>query len=401
LLTKEASHVEGFAPEVAWVTHGGDTKLGERLAVRLTSETIMYDSYSKWIRSHNDLPLRINQWNSVVRWEFKHATPFLRGREFLWQEGHTVFATAKEAQDEVLEILDYYAAIHEELLAIPVKKGKKTEVEKFAGAEYSTTCETFLPVGKAIQACTSHHLGQNFSKAFEISFLDKNGEKQYGWQNSWGLSTRTLGVMIIMHGDDKGLVLPPNVAPIQAVVVPILFEKTKDAVLKKAMEIKKELSSLSVHVDSREDYRPGWKFNEWELKGVPLRIELGPKDIENKQVVIVRRDNSEKIVVKFSELKKKVSELLKSIQENLYKKAQKYIEENIVKVSTWEEFIDEVQDRSWIKTLHCGKKECEVKIKEETGYKTNCIPFTQPDKLGKCVKCKKDAKYELYFAKSF
>ncbi|MCM2324930.1 MAG: proline--tRNA ligase [Candidatus Woesearchaeota archaeon] len=401
LLMKEQTHVQGFAPEVAWVTHGGDTKLGERLAVRPTSETIMYDSYSKWVRSHNDLPLRINQWNSVVRWEFKHATPFLRGREFLWQEGHTVFATKEEAEAEVLEILEYYASIYEELLAVPVIRGKKTENEKFAGAEYSTTCETFLPVGKAIQGCTSHHLGQTFAKAFEISFLDKNGEKKYGWQNSWGYTTRSLGVMIIMHGDDKGLVLPPKIAPIHAVIVPIIFDKTKDAVLKAAQDMKKALSKYSVYLDDREGYTPGWKFNEWELKGVPIRIELGPRDIENSQVVLVRRDTSEKITVNISDIGKSVGELLKDIQKNLFNKAKKQMDDITVRIKTKEEFMKAVEEKRWILAPFCGDSEKETKIKDDTGYKTNCIPFKQSKKLGKCFCCGNDAKFEVFFGRSF
>ena len=403
LLTKEQNHVEGFAPEVAWVTHGGNTKLGERLAVRPTSETIMYDSYSKWIRSHNDLPLRLNQWNSVVRWEFKHATPFLRGREFLWQEGHTVFATKKEADREVLEILEYYKQIHEDLLAIPVVKGKKTTSEKFAGADYSTTCETFLPIDKAIQACTSHHLGQNFSKAFEISFLDSKEKKQFGWQNSWGLSTRTLGVMVITHGDDKGLVLPPYAAPIQAVIIPILFDKTKDVVLKKSKELKKQLSKHRIHLDDRLSHSPGFKFNEWELKGVPIRIELGPRDLENNQVVIARRDTSKKITVKLDKVKETVDNLIDDIHINMLESARSRMIESIVEVKDWKEFLKAVKDKKWILAQHCGNIDCEMKIKDDTnGVKTNCIPFDmQPKKLGKCVKCGEKAEYEVLFAKSY
>jgi prolyl-tRNA synthetase len=363
----------------------------------------MYDSYSKWIRSYNDLPLRINQWNNVVRWEFKNAVPFLRTREFLWQEGHTVFATKAEADAEALEILDYYARAYEELLAVPVIKGKKTQHEKFAGAVYSTSIETFLPVGKAIQAATSHHLGQNFSKAFNISFLDKDGKKEFGWQNSWGFTTRSIGTMIIMHGDDKGLVLPPDVAPVQAVIVPILFDKTKDVVLRKAEEIKKELSHLSVELDSREQYSPGWKFNEWELKGVPLRIELGPRDLENQQVVIARRDTGIKETVKFTDIKKRAGELLADIQENLFKTAKKNIESSMVHAKDWDEFADAVKDKRYIRAPHCGEGECEDSIKERTeGVKTTCVPFDQPKKLhGKCIGCGKDAAYEVLFAKSY
>lgn len=403
LLTKEQEHVEGFTPEVAWVTQAGDTKLSERLAVRPTSETIMYDSYSKWIRSYNDLPLRLNQWNNVVRWEFKHAVPFLRTREFLWHEGHTVFATKKEAEDEVLEILEYYREVHEDLLAIPSVKGKKTELEKFAGGDYSTCLETFLPVNKAIQVCTSHHLGQNFSKAFNITFLDRDGEKKYAWQNSWAFTTRSIGIMIITHGDDKGIVLPPKIAPIKAVIVPIIFDKTKEKVLKKGAELKKMLSDFSVEFDDREQYSPGWKFNEWELKGVPLRIELGPKDYDNEQVVIARRDSGKKEIVKWKNLKKRVPELLDDIQKSLFENAKKHLDESIVRVKSWDEFLNAASEKKWIKALHCSSKDCERQIKEATdGVKTNCIPFEQPKKIsGKCVKCGQDAKYEVLFAKSY
>ncbi|MBT3720773.1 proline--tRNA ligase [archaeon] len=402
LLTKEATHVEGFAPEVAWVTHGGNTKLGERLAVRPTSETIMYDSYSKWIRSYNDLPLRINQWNSVVRWEFKHATPFLRGREFLWQEGHTVFATKKEAEAEVFEMSGYYKQIYQELLAVPVIEGRKTEPEKFAGADYSISCETFLPVKKAIQGCTSHHLGQTFAKAFDISFIDDKGEKKYGWQNSWGFTTRSIGVMIMMHGDDKGLVMPPYVAPTQIVIVPIIFEKTKKEVLKKSNELKKTLSKFKVHLDDRESYSAGWKFNEWELKGVPIRIELGPKDIEKKHVVVSRRDTGEKEFVKWENLKSYIETLISEIHNNMFNKAKKHIKDSLITVKNWDEFLKAVKDKKWIKANHCANPKCEEEIKEKTnGVKTNCIPFDQPKTLGSCVYCNKPSKYEVLFAKSY
>ncbi|MEM3374101.1 MAG: proline--tRNA ligase [Candidatus Woesearchaeota archaeon] len=405
LLNKEKEHVEGFTPEVAWITHAGNQKLNEKLALRPTSETIIYDSYSKWIRSYNDLPLRLNQWCNVVRWEFKYAIPFLRTREFLWQEGHSVFATKEEADKEVLEILDYYAEAFEELLAVPVIKGKKTEREKFAGALYSTTIETFLPIGKAIQCSTSHCLGQNFSKAFEITFLDNKGNKQYAWQNSWGFSTRAIGTMIIMHSDDKGLVLPPKVAPIQIVIIPILFENTKEKVLSSAKKIKEELTQeYSVYLDEREQYTPGWKFNNWELKGVPLRIEIGPKDLEKDQITIARRDTSEKYQIPISNIKTKVNELLTEIQKNLYQKAEKSIKKSIVKIKTWQEFLKAVEEKKYIRAEHCGLIECEDEIRNKTeGVKTTCIPFeqAQKEKLGNCFHCGKKAQYEVLFAKSY
>ncbi len=402
LLMKEKEHVEGFNPEVAWVTHAGDDKLAEKLAVRPTSETIMYDSYSKWIRSHNDLPLRINQWNNVVRWEFKYPVPFLRTREFLWQEGHTVFATKEEAEKEVLEMLDYYAQAYEELLAVPMIKGKKTEKEKFAGAVYTTSIETFLPIGKAIQGATSHLLGQNFSKAFDIKFLDEKGENQYGWQNSWGFTTRSIGVMIIMHGDDKGLVLPPRVAPIQIVIVPIIFEKTKKEVLEKTKEVEKLLNKFRVKTDDREEYKSGWKYNYWELKGVPIRLEIGPKDIEKEQVVLVRRDIGEKQFVKFNDVQKTVEKLLNDIQKSLFDKAKKRLDESIVKPKDWEEFKKSGEGKKLILAPHCGSTECEEEIKFETGgVKALCIPFNQPKVEDKCLKCGKSTKHAVYFAKSY
>lgn len=278
-LTREKDHVEGFAPEVAWVTRAGDTELEEEIAVRPTSETIMYPAYAKWIRSHRDLPLRLNQWCSVVRWEFSNPTPFIRSREFLWQEGHTAFAKKAEADEEVLQILELYRRVYEEMLAVPVIKGRKTEREKFAGGDYTTTVEAFIPAtGRGIQGATSHHLGQNFSKMFEIYFSDENHSRQLVFQNSWGLTTRTLGVMIMVHSDDKGLVLPPRMAPHQVVIVPIFYnDKEKEAIYQRAREIREELTTagIRVHFDDRDNYNPGWKFNDWELRGVPLRLELG------------------------------------------------------------------------------------------------------------------------------
>jgi prolyl-tRNA synthetase len=300
LLTKEEDHVEGFTPEVAWVTQTGNTELKERLAVRPTSETVMYDSYSKWIQSYRDLPLRLNQWNSVVRWEFKHATPFFRTREFLWQEGHTAFATKKEADAEVLEMLGYYAQVYEELLAIPVDKGRKSIGEKFAGAQYTTTVEAIAEDGKSIQAGTSHHLGQNFAKAFDISYLDKDQKKQFVWQNSWGLSTRAIGAMIMMHSDNNGLVLPPRVAHNKVVIVPLLFKGKEQKVLQKANELKEQLKEFNPILDDDSKESAGFKFNKWELRGIPLRIEIGPKDIENNEITIVQRDTLEKTRTKLN-----------------------------------------------------------------------------------------------------
>jgi len=405
LLIKEKKHVEGFAPEVAWVDYGGDTKLGERLAVRPTSETIMYDAYAKWIRSHKDLPLRLNQWNNVVRWEFKHCTPFLRSREFLWQEGHTAFATQKEAHREMYTILDFYEKVFSELYAVPILKGRKSEAEKFAGAEITLSVESFLPNGKAIQGATSHHLGQNFAKAFDIKFVDQNQKEQYAWQNSWGISTRSIGVMILMHSDDKGLVLPPKVAITQAVIVPILFDATRDVVLKEAAAIVKKLEKkdIAVHLDDRDDYSPGWKFNEWEMKGIPLRIELGPKDIEKKQAVVVRRDTGEKKFISLDKLEMEIPTLLETMQKDLYVKALQLLKSSIVMVSTMKEAEKELLAEKLIFAPWCGTPKCEEEFKEKTGAKSLNSPFEQPllKKDQKCFACGGKAAVWFYFGKSY
>ncbi|MBU4456465.1 MAG: proline--tRNA ligase [Nanoarchaeota archaeon] len=402
LLMKEKEHVKGFSPEVAWVTHSGDTKLAERLAVRPTSETIMYDAYAKWIRSHNDLPLKLNQWCNVVRWEFKNPVPFLRSREFLWQEGHTVFATKKEAEIEVYDILSVYKRIFEELYAVPVIEGTKSVKEKFAGADFTTSVETFLPSGKAIQGATSHHLGQNFSKAFDITFLDKDSNKQYAWQNSWGITTRSIGIMIMMHSDDKGLVLPPRVAPTQIVIVPIVFEDSKKNVLNKVKEIAKQLKSLNVEIDDRDNYSPGWKFNEWEMKGIPIRIEIGPKDVSKNQAVLVRRDTGEKKIVKISEIKTIAPKMLDDIQKNLFNKAKKFMDSNIVEVENFKDFVKAIKDKKMVKAQWCNNPVCEEKIKDKMGgAKSLNIPFVQLKISGKCVCCDEKAKVVALFAKSY
>ncbi len=308
-LMREKEHLKGFTPEVAWVTQAGDSKLAERLAVRPTSETIMYDSYSKWIRSWRDLPLKINQWNNVVRWEFKNPVPFFRTREFLWCEGHTVYATQQEAEKERDQIMGVFRDVCENYLALPSLLGKKSRKETFAGAEYTVSMEFVMPNGKAVQGPDFHHDGQIFAKAFNIKFLDKEKKDQYAWQNTFAITTRMLGVMFAVHSDDKGLVLPPKVAPVQVVVVPILFEDSKKKVLAKCGEIVGRLEGFTVNVDDRDGYTPGWKFNEWEMKGVPVRLELGPKDLAKNQVVLVRRDTGEKKAVKISALKKVVPEV--------------------------------------------------------------------------------------------
>ncbi len=404
LLKKEAEHVEGFSPEVAWVTKAGDTELSEKLAIRPTSETIMYESYAKWIRSWRDLPLLLNQWNSVVRWEFKHAKPFLRTREFLWQEGHTAHATKEEAEREVMQQLFEYTDLIENFMAIPVIAGKKTEKEKFAGADYTTTVEALMPDGKALQMATSHMLGQNFSKVFGIKFLDTDEKEKYAWQTSWGLSTRTIGAIVMMHGDDKGLVLPPRIAPVQIVVVPIVFKDSREKVIEKAKEIVKKLKSknYSVELDDREGYTPGWKFNEWELKGVPLRIEIGPRDVEAEQLVLVRRDNNEKITIKIKDWEKKIEQMLDEIQHNLLKKAKEFLDKSIAEAKDMNGLTDAIKNKKLAKALFCGETGCEGLIKDKAdGATCRCIPFKQKPANGKCVQCDKEAKFWALFGKGY
>ena len=401
LLKKEQSHVKGFTPEVFWVTESGNTKLNERLAIRPTSETIMYPHYKNWIKSWKDLPLKINQWNSVVRAEFKHPMLFLRTREFLWQEGHNAFATEKEVREDTLLMLDIYEKTLKELYAIPALKGIKSEKEKFAGAMYTLSLETLLPNGKAIQCCTSHNLGQNFSKAFDINYSDKNAKKQYAWQDSWGFTTRTIGIMIAMHGDNKGLIIPPKIAEIQIVIIPIIFEDTKEKVLKKAREIEKSLKDYRVYLDSREDYSAGWKFNEYELKGIPIRIEIGPKDIKKNQVILFRRDTLKKEVVKIKSLSKKVEKTLQEIHDNLYNKAKKFLDESIVKVNNMNNMKKIINSGKIAKINWCLGVKCEELIKERTdGGKSLNISLTEKAQ-GKCFICNNTANGVAYFAKSY
>ncbi|MCK4555090.1 MAG: proline--tRNA ligase [Candidatus Aenigmarchaeota archaeon] len=405
LLKKEAEHVEGFVPEVAWVTHAGNEKLKERLAVRPTSETIMYESYSKWVRSWRDLPLLLNQWCNVVRWEFKHPRPFLRTREFLWQEGHTVHATKEDADKEAMTILlDVYTKLIEDELAIAILNGKKTENEKFPGALYTTTMEAVMPDGKALQMGTSHNLGQNFAKAFGITFLDKDEKRKTAWQTSWGVTTRLIGAIIMAHGDDKGLVLPPKIAPTQAVVVPILFDKTKKEVLREAEKIKESLENagISTHLDDRDAYSAGFKFNEWELKGVPLRIEIGPRDVENKQVVLVRRDTGKKNIVKLSSLAKDAKKALDEMQKELLAKSKKSLDEKIKIAKDYNEIKKIIDSAMIAKISWCEGAKCEEKIKEDTGATMRAIPFDENVKAGaKCAVCGKNAKKVVYVGKSY
>ena len=399
LLQKEKEHVEGFAPEVAWVTHFGEEKLTEKLCVRPTSETLFCEHYAKIIQSYNDLPKLYNQWCSVVRCE-KTTRPFLRTTEFLWQEGHTVHATAEEAQEETLRMLNIYASHCEEILAIPVIKGQKTEKEKFAGAKATYTIESLMHDGKALQSGTSHNFGDNFAKAFKIQYTDKTGKLQYVHETSWGMTTRLIGAVIMVHGDDNGLVLPPKIAPIQVVIIPIA--QHKEGVIEKAEQIKDRLSSLTrVKLDS-SDKMPGWKFAEYEMKGVPIRLEIGPKDIENNQCVLVRRDTMEKITISLDDVEKEIVELLARIQEDMLERARNSRDTKTYEAKTMEEFVDIVENKpGFIKAMWCGERECEDKLKDLTSATSRCIPFEQKQISDTCVCCGKEAKHMVYWGKAY
>ena len=390
LLQKEKDHVEGFAPEVAWVTMGGGEELEERLCVRPTSETVFSTMYSKWLSSWRDLPFLYNQWCNVLRWE-KETRPFLRSREFLWQEGHTIHETAEEAQKFTLQILDVYADVIENLLAIPVLKGRKTKTEQFAGADATYTVETLMHDGRALQAGTSHYFGQNFSKPFEIKFQNREGKEEYAYQTSWGISTRLIGAVIMAHGDNRGLKLPPRVAPIQVVIVPVAMHK--EGVKEKAEELYNSLSEkYRVELDVREQYSPGYKFNDWEMRGVPVRIEIGPRDIEANKCVVVRRDTAEKIDVSLDELSGKLNEILEKIQKNMYEECKKNVEQKTTVATNMDEFTENLNNnQGYVKTMWCGDAECEEKIHELTGAKSRCMPFEQEKISDKCVYCGKTA----------
>jgi len=409
LLTKEAEHVEGFAPEVAWVTHGGNDLLEERLAIRPTSEAIICSIYSNWVQSYRDLPILINQWANVVRWE-KVTRLFLRTTEFLWQEGHTCHRTEEEAQDETMKMLRVYQEFAETELAMPVIPGRKTENEKFPGAVFTYTIESLMSDGKALQAGTSHNLGQHFSKMFDISFEDEDQQRKFVWQTSWGVSTRLVGGVIMTHGDENGLVLPPRIALIQLVIVPIFRPETKDAVLAKTAEITSSLKSagIRVHVDDRDYYSPGWKFNQYEMKGVPLRLEIGPKDIEKDQCVLARRDTREKIFTPLPGIEKTASDLLIQIQKDMLEKARKFRDENTRTVADFAEFQKVLEDsRGFIFAPWCGDGPCELKIKELTKATIRCLPLQDnneiyPAPAGKmCIHCNVPAAHEVYFARSY
>ncbi len=400
LLQKEKDHVEGFAPEVAWVTNAGGQDLEERLCVRPTSETIISTMYSKWLSSWRELPYLYNQWCNVLRWE-KETRPFLRSREFLWQEGHTIHETEQEARERTLQMHDIYADVIENLLAIPVIKGLKTETEKFAGAEETYTVETLTRDGRALQSATSHYFGQNFSIPFDIKFQNRDGKQEYAYQTSWGCSTRLIGAVIMAHGDNRGLKLPPKVAPIQAVIVPIAMHK--EGVIEKAQEIFESLNEkIRVKLDDREQYSTGYKFNDWEMRGVPVRIELGPKDIEKGKCVLVRRDTSEKIEVEFKDVQNKIEEILDLIQKNMYDMCLERMKEKTSIAYNIEEFKTNLQNnQGLIKTMWCGSAECEDKIHDETGAKSRCMPFEQENLGNKCVYCGKEAHKMVIWARQY
>ena len=399
LLQKEKDHVEGFAPEVAWVTHGGDKKLEERICVRPTSETLFCEHYANIIQSYRDLPKLYNQWCSVVRWE-KTTRPFLRTMEFLWQEGHTMHETAKDAIEETERILNIYADFCEKKLAMPVVRGKKTDSEKFSGAEATYTIEAMMHDGKSLQAGTSHYFGDAFAKAFEIEFQNRENKPQTPHQTSWGVSTRLIGGIIMTHGDDNGLVLPPAIAPIQVVVIPIA--QHKEGVIEKAQEIKERLSKQFRADIDISDNSPGWKFAQYEMKGVPLRLEIGPKDIEQNQCVIVRRDNREKTFVSLDELESKIPELLQAVHDGLYEKALQNRENRTWAALNLDELIQIANEKSgFIKAMWCGDAECEAKLKEVAGVSSRCMPFAQEHLCDTCVCCGKPAKTMVIWGKAY
>ena len=402
LLMKEKEHVEGFAPQVAWVTRGGDEDLEERLIVRPTSEVLIGTMYAKWIQSWRDLPVLINQWANVVRWE-KVTRPFLRTTEFLWQEGHTAHETEAEAEDETIKILHLYKDVLEREMAVPVIEGRKSESEKFAGALRTYSIEALMGDGRALQAGTSHNLGQNFAKAFDITFQARDKSLQHVWGTSWGMTTRLVGAAIMVHGDDSGLILPPRIAPYQVAIVPIGKDDWRETVLPKAREIQRQLQAAGVRVTlDQRDERPGWKFAEWELRGVPLRLEIGPKDIEKGQVLLARRDTREKLGVAMDGLAARVQQLLGEIQESLFKRALAFREDHTQRVTTWKEFTEVLEGRpGFVIAPWCGSPECEDKIKSETQATIRNMPLQVTKVSGTCIHCDGEAVAEAWFAKAY
>jgi len=403
LLRKETEHFAGFTPEVFWVTHTGDRELGEKLAVRPTSETIIYESYSRWVNSWRDLPILINVWNSVVRAEITGTRPFLRTSEFLWQEGHTVHESEKEAETEVMTILEIYKQLVEDQLAIPVLTGRKTEREKFKGAVYTTTLEAIMPDGKALQMGTSHHLGQNFSKPFEIKYLGKDEKEHFAWTTSWGVSWRVIGALILSHGDDKGLMLPPRIAPTQVVLVPIFYkEADKESILKVIRELAEELERAGVrtYVDNRTQYTPGWKYHEWEMKGVPVRVEIGPKDLLHNQITVVRRDTGKKESLDRQTARQTIMRILEEIQSLLFERASKKMMELTSTATNLESFKQLLEEKGgFIKGYLCDES-CEENIQKETGATVRLISPDQSQK-GECLYCKSENSRLVYFARAY
>lgn len=401
LLQKEKEHVKGFSPELALVTVGGGEELAEPLAVRPTSETIMYEMYGKWIHSWRDLPMVINQWNNVVRWE-KRTYPFIRTSEFLWQEGHGAHATHEESKDLVMDALGWYRSVYEDYFAIPVIAGRKSESEKFAGASATFTLEALMPDGKALQGCTSHDLGQNFSKAQDISFQDKVGKNEFVWQNSWGFSTRTLGALFMVHGDDNGIVLPPKIAPTQVVIVPIQSEDKELLDYCQDLQSELEKSEVRVKVDDREGWTPGRKFNDWEVKGVPIRFEVGKNELEKKTITVARRDTGEKFEIDRAHAVTETQKVLDQIQKDLYDRAKKFLDDNTHEVHSYDEFKKVMEsDKGFIKAFWCEDEQCEAKIKEETKATTRCLPLDQKEEEGKCIYCDKMSKHRWVFAQAY
>jgi prolyl-tRNA synthetase len=400
LLNKESELVEGFAPEVAWVTHGGAEKLQERLCIRPTSETLFCDFYAKDIQSYKDLPKVYNQWCSVLRWE-KTTRPFLRSREFLWQEGHTAHATAEEAEERTVQMLNVYADFLENDLAIPVVKGRKTDKEKFAGAKHTYTVEALMHDGKALQSGTSHNFDDIFAKAYDVQYTDKDNTLKHVHQTSWGMTTRVIGAMIMVHGDNSGLVLPPHIAPTQVMIIPI--RQDADGVLDKAGEIRNALASAGIRVDLDDtDKRPGWKFSEQEMRGIPVRVELGPKDVENGSAVLVRRDTREKTVVSIDEIAEKTAELLETIQKDMLARARAHLKSHTYDAVTYDEFKETINTKpGFVRAMWCGDKACEEQIKADTTATSRCIPFRQIQLSDKCVCCGKPAKSMVYWGKAY
>lgn len=404
LLTKEKNHFDGFLPEVFWVTKSGDCDLGEKLAVRPTSETLAYSMFSKWISSYRDLPLKLNFWNSALRAEIKSTKPLIRNSEFLWQEGHTAHTDENEANKEVRMILDIYKMLIEEYLAIPTLSGLKTDKEKFVGAKYTTCLESSMADGKALQMATSHHLGQNFSKPFEIKFLDKDVAEQYVWQTSWGISWRVIGAIIMVHGDDKGLILPPKISPTQVIIVPIYKDESKTVVKQKAYELEQKLkdSLIRVQTDDRDEFTSGWKFNDWEMKGVPLRANIGLRDIQENQVELIRRDTKERFYVKEKELVNQTLSILEKIQSNMFDRAKNLLQEKTRSATTLKELLSVLDATGgFVACSWCGRRECEDLVKEKTTADIRIVPFNPKNNISSCIGCGNQETIEVYFGRAY